>query len=106
MLAAIRAERNHIMANISVNNSLNIRGKIVALDEYFPATACRIWIQVDKAGSDISKKRPFIPVHCFRKDIYKGLKQLEYVCVLGHLEAMKASFGNIAVADRIIPLEN
>ena len=94
------------MHKVSVNNFLNIRGKIMSIDEYFPGSACRLWILVDKAGTDKTKRRSAVPIHCFNKEVFKSLKQLEHVCILAHLEAMKQSFGNIAIADQIVPLDD
>jgi len=92
------------MQKENINCIISVRGKVMAVDEYFPGTAARIWLKVDRPIGDNRVRSIAIPIACFKKSIYKDLKPLQDVVVQGHLEPMQAASSVLAVADKVFPL--
>ena len=76
----------------------------MAIEEFIPGYAARIYIKVDRVKCDQTKKCPALAVTCRDKDTFRKLKQLMNIAVMGHLESMRDSSSLIAVADEVIDL--
>ena len=87
----------------STNHTINVSGTVLTIDEFCPASASRIWIKINsvKPGHQCTA----LPIYSFQPKMYKNLKPLDQVFVLGHIEVVKNSYSVLAVADAVIPLE-